>query len=118
MREESTIKETKKVAGDKKISEKDAEAIEVLSGELLEIEKQIRDEESKIEAAATVLKQGEVDLQNALVGKKLKKDAAVKAHALIKLAIENSNVANARLVDLTQSKQKLKEKLDKKKKKK
>lgn len=108
---------TRKIAADKTNSEQESEAIEVLSRELLEIEKQIRDEECKIEAANTVLQKGEVDLQNALVGKKVKKDVVVKAHALI-FAMENSNICKGKLVDLTQRKQKIKEKLNKKKKKK
>jgi hypothetical protein len=107
---------TKKVSADKIVSEEDSAAINSLSGQLLEIEKQIRDEESKIEAANTVLQQGEADLNNGLAGKKVKKDVMVKAHALIKLAMENSNIAKIKLVDLTQRKQQINEKLDKKKK--
>lgn len=64
------------------------------------------------------MQKGEADLKNALVGKKVKKDVIVKANALIKLSMENSNLAKSKLVDLTQRKEKIKEKLDKKKKKK
>lgn len=69
------------------------------------MEKQIIDENSRINAANSVVLQGQNILQETLVNKKIKKESIVKANSMIKLAMDNSETAKKNLVVLTEKKE-------------
>lgn len=116
--ESQAIKKAQKAEQEaaKKKSDENAEAVNECGAKILEIEKLISEEQNKIDAANSVLEEGQRRLQESLNGKKVKKDAVVKANALIKLSIENSSISKKKLAELIQEKNRILEKLKKKKK--
>lgn len=100
-------------AAKKKSDENDAAALRD-GAKLLEIEKKISEEQNKMDAATTVLEDGQTALQNSLGNKKVKKDNVVKANALIKMGMENVKISRNKLAELDEEKKKLLEKMKKK----
>lgn len=82
---------------------------------LAEIEKLISEEQSKIDAANSVLETGQMILQNALDGKTVKKESVVKANALIKTGMTNCKASKNKLGELMENKKKILEEMKKKK---
>lgn len=101
----------------KKKSDENASAVNQCGEKILEIDKKIAEETNKVDAANSVIEEGQTVLQNSLAGKKVKKENVVKANALIKLGMENSKISNTKLAELTQEKKKLLEEMKKKSKK-
>lgn len=114
--ESPAVKRAQKIAleNTKKVVDENTAHVDNLSKELGEIENQIVEQQNKLDAAHSVLSDGQNALQKSLIGKKVKKDDVVKANALIKMSIENASIAKDKLAELNEKRQKIIEKMKKK----
>lgn len=101
----------------KKKSDENAALARDYGQKLLDIEKQISDQQNIAEAANKVLEDGQATLQKCLEQKKVNRPTVIQANALIKLSMENPKVSKNKLAELVEQKNNLIEKMKKIKKK-